>query len=94
MSNFTDWAADRFIRSAREMGCMPDLLRCLSEDTEEQWSDRVIGEIDDLSLSFVIINNEALYIESQREEAVLIYRKLKELLAPELLKLANSSAAP
>ena len=84
MATFTDWAADQFKKDAERMGHMPLLLKSLREESDEQWTERVMPIMDQLHMSFVMSTAQCLISNYPDKEAVAIFNKLKETLTPEV----------
>jgi hypothetical protein len=92
MSAYTDWATDLFITEAEQMGHMPELLKILREESNEQWIRRVMPWLNQLGIDFISKTGTALYFYNMGEEAVLIFNTLKERLTTEVSRSSNPPA--
>jgi len=89
MTSFTDWATDRFIKDAKRDGHTQQLSKILREENEDMWVERVMPAMDRLAMAYINENGTGLCIPNMRSEAVLIFNKLREQLAPEVLQSSN-----
>lgn len=89
MSVFTNWAAAQFKKDAEVMEHTPQLIKCLREESDEQWVQRVMPIMDQLLMTFVLQTGRGLCVHSMEKEAVLIFNKLKEQLTPDIPKSPN-----